>query len=292
LIDKLRSRKKFCIVKQVLPNRSLLFVGLAVMVFLLAGCAAAAPVGPTATLPPAATEPPSATETSTPTPTDQPTATATPTSTFTLTPTHTETPLPSETPTITLTPTVTATFTPSPTSTPNFPKVTVNRQANCRYGPGTAYLYRWGLYPGDTGEIQGRNYNGTWLFIKPDNLDSYCWASEIVFDIEGDKMSVRVQDVRLPKTTFAGPPANVQAVRSGDRVTVTWDTVILSDDKRRGYLLEVNVCQNGILVQRIVHSDNPSYQFDDDTNCSVPSGGLLYTAEKHGYSDPVKIPWP
>jgi hypothetical protein len=168
----------------------------------------------------------------------------------------------------------------------------VIKQANCRYGPGTAYLYRWGLYPGDTGVVHGRSWNGTWLWIKPDNLDSHCWASEIVFEIEGDKMSVREQKVVLPKTTFAGPPGNVRAVRSDDHVTVSWDVVVLSDDKRRGYLLEVFICRNGALVPLIVHTDNTSYQFTDQADCSGRSGGLLYTAEKHGYSDPVTIPWP
>jgi hypothetical protein len=279
-------------VKRNITNQTFVLFNTVVFAFLLVGCSAIPPVEPTATQTLAATVMPTATNTSTLTATAEPTATATVTATITLTPTPTETPLPSATPTITLTPTITATSTPLPSATPDFPKVTVNKQANCRYGPGTAYLYRWGMYPGDTGEIQGRNWSGTWLWIKPDNMDSHCWASEIVFDIEGDKMSVRVQEVRLPKTTFAGPPGNVQAVRSGDQVTVTWEPVILSDDKRRGYLLEVSVCQNGLLIPLIVRSDDPRYQFTDQTTCTNPSGGLLYTAEKHGYSDPVNIPWP
>jgi hypothetical protein len=261
-------------------------INVIIILVLLAGCAVDTPVPPTPTAVPTETQTaqPTATTTFTSTPTASPTAT--------LTPTRTETPLPTNTPTITLTPTVTDTPTPLPSATPDFPKVTVLKQANCRYGPGTAYLYRWGLYPGEKGEVHGRNWNGTWLWIKPDNLDSRCWASEVVFEIEGDKMSVRVQEVVLPRTTFAGPPGNVQAVRSGDQVTVSWDTVVLSDDKRRGYLLEVSICQNGLLLPFIVHTDNTSYQFTDQTGCANPSRGLLYTAEKHGYSDPVSIPWP
>ena len=168
----------------------------------------------------------------------------------------------------------------------------VNRQANCRYGPGTAYLYRWGLYPGDTAEVHGRNWNGSWLWLKPANLDSHCWASEIVVDMTEDKMSVPYVVSRLPRTTFAGPPPNVQAVRQGSQVTITWGKVELSEDKRRGYLIEAMVCQNGAYFPMIVHADDTTYTFTDEGGCATPSSGLLYTAEKHGYSDPVQIPWP
>jgi hypothetical protein len=35
-----------------------------------------------------------------------------------------------------------------------------------------------------------------------------------------------------------------------------------------------------------------SYTFTDDTDCSGSSSGMLWAAEKHGYADPVQIPWP
>jgi hypothetical protein len=34
------------------------------------------------------------------------------------------------------------------------------------------------------------------------------------------------------------------------------------------------------------------YEFTDETGCAERSNGLLYTVEKHGYTDPVTIPWP
>jgi hypothetical protein len=33
------------------------------------------------------------------------------------------------------------------------------------------------------------------------------------------------------------------------------------------------------------------YNFTDQPGCSQPSGGKLYTVEKHGYTDPVDIRW-
>jgi len=91
------------------------------------------------------------------TPTPSPTATFTPTAltTPTLTSTATQTATPSFT--------LTQTPSPSPTLTPTsqYPPVTVKMQANCRYGPGVAYLYRWGLYPGDKADVRGRNWSAT-----------------------------------------------------------------------------------------------------------------------------------
>lgn len=232
---------------------------------------------------------PSATPTPTHSATPLPTHTGTPTFTFTPTWTSTLT----HTPPPTRTPRPTATPTPSITPTPEFPPVTVSMQANCRYGPGVAYLYRWGLYPGDKADVRGRNWSGTWYWIHPFNLEgANCWASEIVFEERIDISTVPVVNIPLPHTTFAGPPGNVQAVRDGDRVIVSWDDVPLSDDKRRGYLIEAMICQNGLVLPFIVHTDASSYTFEDPPVCAEKSSGLLYTAEKHGYSDPVQIPWP
>lgn len=231
-----------------------------------------------------------------------PTLTASRTATSTLTYSQTPSPSPAPsatstttqtlTPTITRTPTITPTSTITPTPTFDFPDVTVLMQANCRYGPGTAYLYSHGLYNGDHGEVNGRNYSGTWLWIKPDNLDRHCWVAASVVELQGDVRTVAVVQSRLPHATLYEPPGNVRASRDGDRVVVTWDPVWMTDDDYRGYLIEATICQNGNLVLVAVHSDKPSYEFTDELSCSGESGGKLYTVEKHGYTDPVTIPWP
>ena len=165
-------------------------------------------------------------------------------------------------------------------------------QANCRYGPGTAYLYAHGLYEGDHGEVNGRNYAGTWLWIQPDNLDWHCWVAASVVEIEGDINTVVVHRSQLPHSTLYGPPENVQASRDGDKVVATWNAVWMTDDDYRGYLIEATLCQNGFLIPVAVHTDRPRYTFSDEENCDGESGGRLYAVEKHGYIDPVVIPWP
>ncbi|OGO11085.1 MAG: hypothetical protein A2Y53_06595 [Chloroflexi bacterium RBG_16_47_49] len=241
---------------------------------------------------------------STTTPTQSASTTPKSTTTPTLSPTLTHTSIPTTTPTPTLTSSVTRTPTqtasPTQSSTPTitptptfaFPTITVLMQANCRYGPGTAYLYAWGMYAGDTGTVWGRNYTGTWLWIQPDNISYQCWIAASVVEVHGDIFTLRVAPVRLPHSTLYGPPQGVTALRDGDSVTVSWQPVSMTEDDNRGYMIEANICQDGTLIWMAVATMDTSYTFTDETTCPDASNGLLYTVEKHGYTDPVPIPWP
>lgn len=238
----------------------------------------------------------SPTPTATHTPTMTPTATRTPTitPTFTNTPVPTNTNTPTNTPTETPVPTVTSTPTITPTPTFDFPEGTVNvGQGFCRYGPDTAYLHAHGLFQGDHVQIGGRNYSSTWLLVLPDNLGWHCWAAASLFNITGDISTLVVQTVNLPLSGFTGPPTGVTAVLNGNTVTISWnqDTYVGPQD-RRGYLLEVYVCQNGVYFWDAIQTDNTSITIQDDNNCAGTSSGTLRIAEKHGYSEAVNIPWP
>jgi len=234
----------------------------------------------------------------TPTPVPTRTFTATFTPTITSTPTATLTPTPSFTPTITLTPTptFTASVTPTPTITLtptfDFPDVTVNKDAHCRFGPGIAYLHAIDLWEGDTGEVHNRNHDGSWLYIWVDKWGKRCWVSSWVVDVEGDVFSVVEWMSPLPYTTFSGPPKNVQATRAGNQVTVTWKALNVPDEDKRGFLIEATLCANGVLYDGAYHTDVTHITLADDQNCAGQSGGLLYGVEKHGYTQPVQIPWP
>jgi hypothetical protein len=220
-------------------------------------------------------------------------ATASPTPTYTLTPTFTPTPTRTSTPTKTAPPIITDTPTITPTPTRDLPQVTVLMQAFCRYGPAKAYLYSHGLYAGDHAVVEGRNPSGTWLWIQPENLDRHCWMAASVAEVSGDVFSVPVATTLLPRANdLYGPPEGVQALRDGDQVLVTWEPVWMTEDDDRGYLIEAMVCQNGSLIFMAVQTDEPGYEFTDEPGCEGDSGGLLYTVEKHGYVDPVQIPWP
>ena len=217
------------------------------------------------------------------------TETIIPTITFTLTETLM--------PTSTFTPTITPTATISVTPTFNFPTVTVNKQAHCRYGPSVAYLHAADLYPGDTGSVRGRYIYGNWLYIKFDKLNYFCWVAPSVVDVVGDVKTVAFKELNLQSigSNMYGPPKNVTAVRNGNEVLISWGQVEMTKDDDRGYLLELFVCQDTIYkwwTDSYPDQFTTSYEVRDEPGCAQPSSGKLYTVEKHGFSDPVEIPWP
>jgi hypothetical protein len=220
--------------------------------------------------------------------TPSPTATFTPTETPTITPT----------PTITLTPSVTPSPTITPTPTFAFPSVTVNKQAHCRYGPSVSYLHAADLYPGDVGTVRGRFRYSSWLYIKLDKLNYFCWVAPSVVDVIGDVSNINYKDdlnLQSIGSNQYGPPRNVTAVRNGNMVTITWERVEMTKDKDRGYLIEAFVCQDGAyLWWTFSYPDQytTSYTVRDEPGCPALSQGLLYTVEKHGFSNPAVIPWP
>lgn len=225
------------------------------------------------------------------------------TSTFTYTFTNTFTQTVSQTftntftPTETLTPTFTNTPTISLTPTYNFPKVRVNVPAlACRYGPAKAFLWALDLREGDTGVVWGRYPFSAWIYVMMDNAPIPCWTHPHYLDIEGDISKLLYQQIRLPMTNaLYAAPTNVVARRNGNEVTVSWDEVWMTADDDRGYFLDVFVCQGGAYLWMPVDLPDQyhtEYTFTDEAGCSLPSGGKLYTVEKHGYPDPVTIPWP
>jgi hypothetical protein len=218
--------------------------------------------------------------------------TLTPTATVTSTSTVTHTPTVTSTPTLTPTPTI------SPTPTYDFPDVVVNKQAHCRYGPNVAYLHAADLYAGDAGTVRGRFRLSNWLYIKFDKLGYFCWVAPSVVDVTGDvKLINFVDQPRLPgPSIYYGPPDNVVVTRDDNKVTITWDQVHMTDDKDRGYFLDIFVCQDGAYLWWPVSfpdQTDTSFTIKDEAGCPAPSGGQIYTVEKHGYSSPKNIPgWP
>jgi hypothetical protein len=223
-----------------------------------------------------------------PTNTSTPTLTASPTATTTNTPTRT--PTSTRTPTQTLTPTETLTPTVTPVESP-VAIVNVD-QANCRYGPGACYLYADGLYRDDRAQVIGRNYASTWLLLKLEKDGRSCWASSSTLEVTGNLATVSVAQASLPHTTESLQPTGIQANRNGSIVTITWDQIHTNMQDSRGYLLEVTVCQNGVMIPLCRQTDNTSIEFTDETRCSVASSGKIYSVDALGYTDPVLITWP
>ena len=247
-----------------------IFMLLWVALFWLAACSAPPTAEPTAIPLPSRT----------PTITPEPTGTATPTPRPSATATRTPTSLPSATPTET------------PTPTPAQPVAVVQQQAHCRYGPGTAYLHSHDLYPGDQGVIDGKNVDGSWLWIQPAGLERHCWVALSVVEVQGDTADLLVVTSKLPYSNLYGPPEDVQAVREGRRVIISWNRINFTQDDDRGYMLRVMVCNNGRLETQTIQTFETSVTVVDEPGCAETSSGTLWGVEKHGYTQPVEIPWP
>lgn len=250
---------------------------------LLASCnlAHSSTAAPT-TLPATATQP------SVSTPTLAPLATITLTETVTSSPTSTAsttfTPLPSDTPTST------ATSTQTGTPTPLHPTAVSKANSNCRYGPDSAYLYLYGLLPGGTAVVLGRNYAGNWLWIQPTGTQLLCWVAASSINLTVDLKSIPVEYPPLPTNPSVKPPTGVHAMRSGNTVTVSWNAA--APAVQLGYLIEASVCSKGYLIDVVATTTGLSYPLTDEKSCAQPSYGQVRVQNKLGYSTAVVISWP
>jgi hypothetical protein len=225
----------------------------------------------------------------------------------TLAPSYTGTPLPTETQvlkptttptrTSTLSPTQTQSDTATPSITPTYAilRGTVLEQANCRYGPGAAYLYKYGLYPGYNLEIIGRNEKGTWVVIRAIGGTNPCWVKASLLDIHGDVMSLAPASLPLPQSPYYGPLTGVSAVRDGSMVIISWNSLQLragDDSLQYPYLVEAWLCQDGQVSFFPIGSWDTILTVQDDPGCDEASHARVYGVEKHGYTAWVNVPWP
>jgi hypothetical protein len=153
-------------------------------------------------------------------------------------------------------------------------------------------LYKYGLYDGYQVEIVGRNVLGDWAYVKALGFPDPCWVKASLLEIAGDIFSVDPYYSRLPYSALYQPPPGVHAERNGEQVTISWIEVWMTEDDYRGYLIEAWLCQDGHVVFTAIRSDINIVNVIDQAGCMEPSSAKLYTAEKHGYTSWVPIPWP
>jgi hypothetical protein len=177
-------------------------------------------------------------------------------------------------------------------------------QANCRYGPGAAYLYEWGMYAGNRVTVLGRNFDGSWVYVDPWNYVGECWVRTSLLKIlSGDVMDVGEFYGLLPFAELYKPPRAVSAERAGDEVTVIWSAVWMTEDDYRGYLIEAWLCVQGQLtftpvsidgpeITHLPHDSQPVIILHDEAGCQQPSSARIYTVDKHGYTEWRLIHWP
>jgi hypothetical protein len=190
---------------------------------------------------------------------------------------------------------------PSPTPVPTYGKLrgeVIPEQANCRYGPGAPYLYKYGVVKGSNLEIIGRNAPGTWIEVRAIGGTNPCWLKADLMKIKGDVMNVapiRPEDVRLPASPYYGPLSGVSASRSGKDVLISWNALVLragDDSEQYRYLVETWVCQAGQLVFIPLGTYDLSVKIADEPGCTETSHARVFGVEKHGYTKWIEVTWP
>jgi hypothetical protein len=187
----------------------------------------------------------------------------------------------------------------------------VSRQdgAYCFYGPGRFYLALTGLNKGATDiQVTGRARDLNWVYVNFPGVKrgdvTRCWFQANELTLSGPFESL---EVVYPDGSYQLPPAiwppvkNVEASRSGDTVTVTWESSIpdlavgdRESETSARYLVEAWLCKGGVVTftPLPVYPYQGYIQLQDEAGCTEPSRARVLFAEKHGYATPVDVPWP
>lgn len=214
---------------------------------------------------------------------------------------------PSSTPTLVP---ATETFTPiPPTNTPANTAIPVVEELDatvtadllsCRYGPGSEYLYLYGLKKGANIQLIGRTDGNNWVMVKGKSL---CWVNTKFLETKGDPQTLKVMypaEYKLPVSPYYSAPTVLSAVRdpnNSSKVTVKWTEVALragdeEDADMFIYIIEVWRCEGGKTIFDPLAYNYPEVTFVDEDGCDIPSHGRVFFQEKHGFAGPAEIPWP
>jgi hypothetical protein len=202
------------------------------------------------------------------------------------------TPSATETPTLTPTPT----FVPIPTVESLKASVTVDL-LSCRYGPGSEYLFLYGLRKGANIKLIGRTDLNNWVYVDGKNK---CWVNINFIQIAGDRLNLPVVYpgiATLPKSPYYPPTTVRKVTRNKNQITVEWTDIPLragdeEDASMQHYIIEVWRCKGGHIIFDPLATNDLSITFVDEPGCVVSSHGRIFVQEKHGFAGPTEIPWP
>ncbi len=222
--------------------------------------------------------------------------------TVTATEIPTNTPEPTSTSTLTPIPTATATITPSPTITPTYTTLRgeVLERANCRYGPGTSYLYKYGLVKGSNLDVIGRLDDASWLHVQAIGGDNPCWVKASLMNVKGDVFAIEPvypDKAPLPVSPYYVPLTLRDVTRADDQITIIWAGQALraGDEEYENaplYLAEVWACENGAIKFTPYGLWEETLIITDESGCNERSHARIYFSEKHGYAGPTEIEFP
>jgi hypothetical protein len=172
----------------------------------------------------------------------------------------------------------------------------INQLANCRYGPGAAYLYKYGIKQNARMKVIGRDTGGHWLQVTSGNP---CWINAKLVNVEGDIMQLADAypfTTGLPISPFFERVPVLGVERQGQTILVRWaGHDIRSDLRQEGvveYIVEVWTCVDGRPGFFTLGTDETSIQFQIDESCGVRSHADVIGQDKEGFSPPAEIALP
>jgi hypothetical protein len=153
------------------------------------------------------------------------------------------------------------------------------------------------LVGGSNLEVIGRNELGTWVLVQAIGGTNPCWVKAALMDIGGDVFSVQPvsTDVIQAWSPYYAPLTGVSAIRVDEKVIISWHPLHLragDDSEQVPYIVETWTCHDGQIVFTPMGVYLETAEVTDEPGCSEPSYGQVLAAEKHGYTKPVKVPWP
>ncbi len=114
-----------------------------------------------------------------------------------------------------------------PTPTPAPAIVSFNKNAFCRKGPSTGFKEDMAFSQGEQALALGRNEDGSWLLVKPLNLQVNCWVSASLGDMPFDWKTLEVrQSPAFTLASISGVVWNDKCEFSGG---VAGEPVVLGD---------------------------------------------------------------
>ncbi|MGE5249952.1 MAG: hypothetical protein ACM3QS_07020 [Bacteroidota bacterium] len=206
-------------------------------------------------------------------------------------------------PPVSPTPPPTESFTASPPTQPPVQvsslRGTINQLANCRYGPGAPYLYKYGIKKTARMEVIGRDADGNWLKIQAIGGHNPCWINADLIDVEGDVMQVAdayPSTNGLPISPFFEKIAITSISRDGGTVTVQWAEHTIRSDLVQPdaveYIVEVWTCMDGKPGFYALGTNDTSASFQIDESCGAASHADVIGQDKEGFSPPAVIDLP
>ena len=97
---------------------------------------------------------------------------------------------------------------PTPTFTPPPSVFRLTQNANCRFGPGSAYEHLVDLLAGAVVPVEARNESGTWLFVSPAN-GPQCWVAASNGTLSGDPAQLPTRGAPPTPTLIPFVPTEV-----------------------------------------------------------------------------------